>query len=975
MDRGRFRAIASWRRRTAVQRMDQQGEKLKGSASGGVRAAGTPAAPPTSRKGLQTSELFLVGVLLACAVAVVVVIVIVFVSSFQMYHALSNSVDDTVKRASSTATAHIQTDVEGIGLVGEYLGSVVSRALSTPRVPETAAERDSYVSFQSDLDGGMTMMFDVAAGTYTPEVAQVVYHAEKYTQATRDWMTSAYFWGTGGLGPEFAGVIAAWGKSIFQAYCVTPDGFAVLYPYSDLRQFYVAFNDYPFITQSVPAFNPNNLTIWQTPYADAVTHAWVVSFMHPAFGYLQGATAESYVISCGADMFITDVIDYTEEVSENMPWNSYVVVVASDGTVLSIPGIGSKDWGIPAGTTYAEITMSPTYNATQWNVFNNPKLDDVGDAYKRGPTGVTTVSLPGGERLMSWGTVNGTDWIVLAVINRQKALAPQHKALILVSVVAAVLGAMLVASAAAIAAYVAVQRKYSRMSHKISDLNMQLDDAKRQLKEHNGDSFSNAAIVGDLRIDIEALAQLSQFASTEQMRAIRDIKNRLLHHDFTVVKPTYHLNADERQFVMDCGMRVQDDSESLTGSVAPTATDADVDDLDDGMAGSQCATRGAAVLRGVIVALPAAIDITSWDFDVFNLRTALGDGAHVLTSVVINLLQNRNMLGEGSGTGSDFLLDRDRIVNFLEFLDETYCGSIDDRFQVVPAFPHHSDDGSGDDLLTDIKPTPGSMFPPVNPYHNNLHATDVTQAFCHMLTAVLGTSRELHAVVTKVDIAACVLAGTVHDYGHPGRNSVFLRNALTDSHVFFAGDSPLERMHFARSFGMLLHGSDRFAALKGLSRAQTDELVLTASKLVLATDMAHHAEIVGSFDGWVAARQKKRETASTEDLVIDDRGKILILQMLMKASDLGNAFRNWPVCREWTMRLSDEFLQQGITEKNLGLPVSRFMDGKVSAAKMQETFIPLIVGPMLRALATEFPVFQFFEDKAKENLQHWKNES
>ncbi|KAG7247043.1 hypothetical protein CRUP_007053, partial [Coryphaenoides rupestris] len=56
-----------------------------------------------------------------------------------------------------------------------------------------------------------------------------------------------------------------------------------------------------------------------------------------------------------------------------------------------------------------------------------------------------------------------------------------------------------------------------------------------------------------------------------------------------------------------------------------------------------------------------------------------------------------------------------------------------------------------------------------NPYHNGMHAADVTQAmYCYMREPALSK------YLTSCDLLIGLLAAVTHDLGHPGVNQPFL---------------------------------------------------------------------------------------------------------------------------------------------------------------------------------------------------------
>lgn len=66
-----------------------------------------------------------------------------------------------------------------------------------------------------------------------------------------------------------------------------------------------------------------------------------------------------------------------------------------------------------------------------------------------------------------------------------------------------------------------------------------------------------------------------------------------------------------------------------------------------------------------------------------------------------------------------------------------------------------------------------------NPFHNSLHAADVTQS-----THVLLNTPALESVFTPLEITAALFAACVHDVDHPGKEFFLQRNCRkTDSNI------------------------------------------------------------------------------------------------------------------------------------------------------------------------------------------------
>ena len=937
------------------------------------------------KRSLQPIEVVLAVAFFAFACAMCAVVAVVATTVVNMYASLSKAATDAADRAATDAAAHVDAVVSGMSPVGSHLSDVIGNAFSTPRIPDTTEEMDAYVvDTASSLDGGMEV---VSTATDFGGPSAVAYHLERWNE-TAESIVEGYFWRTGGLGPVMRGVVDAWNYDIFQAYCVTADGFAVIYPYFPLGTVYVDFSSFPILREVAPEENVENRTVWSDPYPDSLSLQWVVTLMHPMYGTTALDPTEHYVGACGADMTIANVIAYSESVSEHLPWDAYVVLVARDGTVLSIPKKGSDDWGVPNGIEYAELCLETDFDVTKWNAFSTEALSDVGNALESDTTGRSTVSLPGGKRLAAWSVVPEAGWYAIAVIDKKKALAPQRRAIVSVIVTSSVLGTLIAASAIVGAVYVVVRRQYARLNIKIVNLSEEIVDLQSTLSEMSGgerDAEAITALSGGIRTILTTLREMAANETPARARVLRDVAKMLIHRNFGDVRLAHALDDDQLQFVRDCGMTVKVDSDDGVSILGDT---------------SVCGDGGDAMRLGDVELSPSddrsfgdvsIVDVSSWNFDVFNIDKDRHGSRMSLRTVALSVLDSNGFFGRGASDSTQMMVDPLISLRLFSHMEDTYCGRPTDDLAtcsgaaVLPRDADMSFPSEEDPFLNLCQDGPNDT--PVfveNPYHNSAHAADVTQAFNCMLQTALADSQALRNSITKDDILAGIIASAGHDYGHPGTNNSFMKETMSAAHVLFSGDSTLERMHASRTFSLVFRRGGAYDILSTAagSKKKINEIHATATKLVLSTDMARHAEILGAFEGWHESRiatvssssepPKSPRTKSTTRIPIDDGGKLLVLQMIMKAADLGNAFREWNVCLEWTKRISEEFLKQGKSESEMGLPVSKYMDGSVSNAKMQDTFIPFIVLPLLQALSKEFPSFSKYEDRAWDNLKRWR---
>jgi len=141
-----------------------------------------------------------------------------------------------------------------------------------------------------------------------------------------------------------------------------------------------------------------------------------------------------------------------------------------------------------------------------------------------------------------------------------------------------------------------------------------------------------------------------------------------------------------------------------------------------------------------------------------------------------------------------------------------------------------------DTLLTFLKTLEAHYLSHV-PYHNAIHAADVTQS-----THVLLNSPALESVFTPLEVLAATFAAAIHDVDHPGLTNQYLINSSSELALMYNDESVLENHHLAVAFKLLqLPGCDIFA---NLSKKQRQTLRKMVIDMVLATDMSKHMSLL-----------------------------------------------------------------------------------------------------------------------------------
>ncbi|XP_062236303.1 high affinity cGMP-specific 3',5'-cyclic phosphodiesterase 9A-like [Platichthys flesus] len=227
------------------------------------------------------------------------------------------------------------------------------------------------------------------------------------------------------------------------------------------------------------------------------------------------------------------------------------------------------------------------------------------------------------------------------------------------------------------------------------------------------------------------------------------------------------------------------------------------------------------------------------------------------------------------------------------------------------------------------------------PFHNFQHGFCVTQMMYGLIWLT-----DVRNKLGRTDLFIMLTSALCHDLDHPGCNNVYQINAQTDLALRYNDISPLENHHCAVAFGIL--AKPECNILKNVSSEQYRHIRGGMIKCILATDMARHNEILNRF----------RSIQSVFDFSNKEHKEVL-MNILLKVSDISNEARPMAVAEQWLDCLLQEFFNQSDTEKQKGLPVSPFMDrDKVSKPSSQTSFIRFVLLPLFSELIKLFPCLE-----------------
>ena len=318
-----------------------------------------------------------------------------------------------------------------------------------------------------------------------------------------------------------------------------------------------------------------------------------------------------------------------------------------------------------------------------------------------------------------------------------------------------------------------------------------------------------------------------------------------------------------------------------------------------------------------------------------------------------------------------------------------------------------------------------------NPFHNEIHASDVLQS----IHCLLQLSKSTTFQPTKVECFTLLFSAAVHDVRHPGRNNIFQIKARTRLSYVYNNQSILENMHCSHAFFTLLQRlpkkkavishveynddyisyptkksndgdidshnrnnkdqqeeedeDDDLNILSNLARAQFDEFRDNAIQAILHTDPSKHVQQVNTIKTWLTETNDDDNSAITGDqdtatslnsgvvvslLNAGNPHRWEVLCYMLHLADISNLAKPHLVSVKWTDRVLEEFFLQGDEEAQLGLPVSPLCDRETTKKPdSQMGFIQFVVKPGYDLLATIFPqlrdcVIPYIE----QNFQYWE---
>ncbi|CAF9909236.1 MAG: 3',5'-cyclic-nucleotide phosphodiesterase [Alectoria fallacina] len=267
-------------------------------------------------------------------------------------------------------------------------------------------------------------------------------------------------------------------------------------------------------------------------------------------------------------------------------------------------------------------------------------------------------------------------------------------------------------------------------------------------------------------------------------------------------------------------------------------------------------------------------------------------------------------------------------------------------------------------------------------YHNFRHVVDVMQAIFYFLIQLgtlppypissiqAGVNRPISpvaALLKPFDALTLLITAIGHDVGHPGVNNAFL----------VALNAPLAQLYNDKSVLEAFHCAAYSQILRRYWKAAFEDIPMRGLMInsILATDMGMHFNYMKELGNLQVKVHHNNGTNCWSPQVLDDY-RILTCALLIKCADISNVARPFEVAAKWANILQLEFANQGVMEKDVGIPTTLFggppeLGNLVKLGNSQNSFMNIFARPLFEAVTDILPAMAFAVDEMKVNQEIW----
>ncbi len=242
----------------------------------------------------------------------------------------------------------------------------------------------------------------------------------------------------------------------------------------------------------------------------------------------------------------------------------------------------------------------------------------------------------------------------------------------------------------------------------------------------------------------------------------------------------------------------------------------------------------------------------------------------------------------------------------------------------------------------------------------------------HVAAGSLTKKTSLSAQMDPLDVLALFVSALCHDVDHPGNTNMFQVMTASDLASHYNDQSVLENHHCSVTFKTLKEEESNFMAhIPSNKRKVFRKRVIGA---ILATDMSHHFSMCNDLD---SIEKEGFGQSLRLKLKEDDELKQRVCDVLLHTADLTANLQPLPIALKWAKRVCEEFTNQTIREKELGLESSAMMLGledEETFLKSQVVFFGFMLKPLFRSVTRLWPKLNYLYLNLVNNEEVIRNE-
>ncbi|CAK9293458.1 unnamed protein product [Gordionus sp. m RMFG-2023] len=329
----------------------------------------------------------------------------------------------------------------------------------------------------------------------------------------------------------------------------------------------------------------------------------------------------------------------------------------------------------------------------------------------------------------------------------------------------------------------------------------------------------------------------------------------------------------------------------------------------------------------------------------------------------VRMVYGSKLSGMPEGSINNFIAVPQQRIKSYALIDECYFSSVGTLLEKVNNWDFNIfffDQICGDSVFEN--------YLEANPYHNSLHAADVTQAL-HCLIQ----EEKWYEYLKPEDIFSVIIAAMCHDINHPGLNQHFLLETRDLLSLIQKEEPILENHHWSMTLSLL----NQSKLLDHLSIDLRQNILSQIKSFILATNIKLHQDYIVKFRSKIDINEGDIlcshviSTPNNQNLInepskLDPKRLSLLLkadkshfdlnrlpdrhfllQIALKCSDVSNPARQWTISQRWSRMICQEFFNQGDIERLIKIPVTAFCDRtRTTIAQMQEGFLEYVVLPI-----------------------------